>query len=49
MDYISSLMQETTKNVKETENMISALKELAIHLEEKYKVDNKYNQHNNTS
>lgn len=28
---MSNIMQETTRNIKETENMILALKELTIH------------------
>lgn len=39
-------MQETSRNIKEIENMVSALKELTTQLERNHKVDNKVNTNN---
>lgn len=36
-------MEETTRNIKERENMIPAIKELIIQLERQHEVDKKVN------
>lgn len=43
MYYISNIMEETTRNIKERENMIPAIKELIIQLERQHEVDKKVN------
>lgn len=44
--YISNITQETSRDIKEIENIVSALKELTIQLERKHKVGNKVNTNN---